>query len=44
MPTKSNPADAPSRGVILADVPLADSTMVDDVMRDLLSEAYGPLP
>ena len=44
VPSKSNPSDAPSRGVILADVPLADSTMVESAMCDLLSRAYGPLP
>ena len=44
VPSKSNPSDAPSRGVLLADLPLAESTMVEDVMRDLLSPAYGPLP
>lgn len=44
VPSKSNPSDAPSRGELLANVPLADSTMVEQVMCDLLSRAYGPLP
>ena len=44
VPSKSNPSDPPSRGELLANVPIANSTMVDDVMCDLMSRAYGPLP